>query len=279
MPFGYRSDGIAVRNLPVTRRIMPLLMRRRNESSVFFEQKLAMGEALRFLKEFREKTGLRASVFHLFIYGAVQALHRRPRLNRFVAGGRIFERRGIWISYSAKREKTDDHPVIVVKQQFSPEQSFLEMTRAIEEAIAGSRREETHSEKELRFFFRLMPTWLLSLFVRLVMLLDHFGLLPRFFLEPDPMFASLFVANLGSLEMMAPYHHLYEYGNIPIFAALGRVQPEVVAKEDGSFEVKPIMTVRYTFDERIEDGLYCAQSLELLRQYVEEPYAHIPLPS
>jgi hypothetical protein len=30
-----------------------------------------------------------------------------------------------------------------------------------------------------------------------------------------------------------------------------------------------LCTVRYTFDERIEDGLYCARALERLREHVE----------
>jgi len=276
MPFGYRPDGDLVKDIGVTRRIMPLLMRKRNESIVFFRQKLRVKQALQFLEEFRKKTGLKATILHLYIYGAVQALSRRPRLNRFVSGGRIYQRRGIWISYSAKREKSDDHPVIVIKQEFKPEMSFAEIVSSVKETIASAKTSETHSEKELKFFFRFLPTPLLSLFVRLVMWLDHLGLLPGFFIRPDPMFASLFIANLGSLEMEAPFHHLYEYGNIPIFIALGKVQPEVVVNEKGEIQVEPILTVRYSFDERIEDGLYCAQSLEILRQYVEEPFKLIP---
>lgn len=256
---------------------MPLLMRRRNESIVFFQQKLRMKEALRFLNEFRERTGLRATVLHLYIYGAVQALSRRPRLNRFVAGGRIYQRRGIWVSYSAKREKSDEHPVIVMKQEFTPEMSFTSLVQAVQETISTSRREDTPSERELKFFFRILPIPILSLFVRLVNWLDHLGLLPAFFIRPDPMFASIFIANLGSLEMEPAYHHLYEYGNIPIFIALGRVQSEVTVGDEGQPAVEPIMTVRYAFDERIEDGLYCAQALKILAEYVEDPYRHIPL--
>ena len=30
------------------------------------------------------------------------------------------------------------------------------------------------------------------------------------------------VANLGSIDMDAPFHHLYEWGNIPLFCAVGR---------------------------------------------------------
>lgn len=61
MRFRRRADGGSVRNLPRTCRIMPLLMRRRNESIVFFEQQVVTTKALRFLQEFLEGTGLRAT--------------------------------------------------------------------------------------------------------------------------------------------------------------------------------------------------------------------------
>ena len=38
----------------------------------------------------------------------------------------------------------------------------------------------------------------------------------------------------------------------------------------GVVAVRPTLTLRYTFDERVEDGLYCAHSLELLRTRIEQ---------
>ena len=36
----------------------------------------------------------------------------------------------------------------------------------------------------------------------------------------------MFFANLASIGMDACYHHLYEYGNIGIFAVIGRAVPD-----------------------------------------------------
>ena len=49
--------------------------------------------------------------------------------------------------------------------------------------------------------------------------LDSVNLLPGSFIHPDPMYASMFIANLGSVKLESAFHHLYEYGNIPLFAA------------------------------------------------------------
>jgi pyruvate/2-oxoglutarate dehydrogenase complex dihydrolipoamide acyltransferase (E2) component len=32
-----------------------------------------------------------------------------------------------------------------------------------------------------------------------------------------------------------------------------------------------MVTLKFTYDERIEDGLYCARSLDLLRELIERP--------
>ena len=118
--------------------------------------------------------------------------------------------------------------------------------------------------------FRL-PVFFIGWIVRLLMKLDHLGLLPGPFIRKDPLFASMLIANLGSINMDAGFHHLYEYGNIPIFVMAGRSQEEVVAGPDGIPVVRPMMTLRYSFDERIEDGLYAARALQIIKELIENP--------
>jgi len=84
------------------------------------------------------------------------------------------------------------------------------------------------------------------------------------------MYTSAFLANLGSLKIDAAYHHLYEHGNCPLFVTIGRVA-QVPAVEDGNVVTQSQVTIRYSFDERVEDGLYCAKALQLLQQRLENP--------
>lgn len=271
MPLGWRPDGDLVRDVPLTRRIMPYILRRRNEAIVFFEQKVDVTRIQEFLKQFRERTGLHATYLHLLIWGAAKTIKERPRLNRFTVGGRLFQRRGIWITYSGKKAKSDEHPLFVVKREINPDWTFEELVKQVEGGLKEGRSEKpSYTEKELSFFLRL-PPFFLNLFVKFQMLLDELGLLPGFFYRNDPMYASAFIVNLGSIPMDAGFHHLYEYGNIPFFVLIGKVQNEVVAGEDGKPAVKPIITIRYSYDERVEDGFYCAKALELLKVRLENP--------
>ena len=246
-------------------------MRTRNESVVYFTQRIDAEPLQAFLAEFRARTGLRASVLHLLIWSMARTLGVRPRLNRFSSGGRIYQRRGIWISFSAKKVKSDEGAIVVVKREVDPASTFEDVVRQIEGGIKEGRSEaKSTTDKELNVLLRL-PTVLLGLLVRFQMLLDRLGLLPGVFIRSDPLYASVFVANLGSLDMEAGYHHLYEYGNCPIFATVGRIQPEIVPGPDGQPTTRPMLTIRYSLDERIEDGLYCAKALDLLKARLEDP--------
>lgn len=277
MAFGKRSDGDLVKDVPLTRRIMPFIMRGRNESIAFFEQKVDVTKTNEFLQKFREKTGLHATMLHLIIWSAAQVLQERPKLNRFTKGGRIYQRRGTWISFSAKKAKSDDKPLFVVKRKIEPEWSLEEVVRNIEGEIKEGRSDKvSHADKELKLFLSL-PVFLLNFLVKTLMKLDDWGMVPYFFIRDDPMYASAFIANLGSIGMDAPFHHLYEYGNIPVFIMVGKTQNEVVADEKGNIVVKPLMPIHYSYDERVEDGLYCARSLELFKVRLEDPSAYIKM--
>lgn len=260
MPLFRRSDGTLVKDIPATRRIMPFLMKTRTSAAVYFEQTIDVTQAMRFL-EARGDLLPRASFFHVFSWAAVRTLAERPRLNRFTSGVHTYQRSAIELAFSAKKKMSDDAPLSVVKRAFDPAASFEEHVAKLTGGIAEGRSTEASStDRELSIFLRL-PAFLLRICVSLALWLDSVNLLPAALTKDDPLYCSVFIANLGSVGLDAAYHHLYEWGNCPIFAAIGRVRETA--------EGRKICTVRYTFDERIEDGLYCARALQLLQQTIE----------
>ena len=273
MPFFRRPDGRLARDVPPYRRIMPYIMPTRNESAVYFEQEIDLSRTLPFIEAFNQRGPRRISLFHVFLWAAIRALGERPRMNRFVSGGRIYERDGIWISYSAKKAMSDDAPIVVLKRRFDPTLSFRGLVEMLAADIGrGRSNEKSHVDKELSIVLRL-PGPLLRWLTALQRRLDAWNLLPGAFIHNDPLYASLFVANLGSLKLDAPFHHLYEYGNTPLFAVIGRVRKIPVVAEGGQLAARSVCTLRYTFDERIEDGLYCAGALTFARGIIEDPQA------
>lgn len=273
MPLFRRTDGDLIRDLPLVRRIMPYLMRTRGEAIVYHDTVYRIAPARAFLDRFNaaRPEAPPATLFHLFLWGSARALHARPGLNRFVSGGRIYQRRGVFLSFAAKRAFADDAPIVTCKVEFPEGESFSACVDRLSGSIKeGRSNEKKPVDKELALTF-LLPGFLVSLAVRLLRWLDRWNIMPRGMLEPDPMFASLFAANLGSVGIDDVTHHLYEYGNVSLFGAMGKAGPAVVVGEDGAPAVADVVKVRWSFDERINDGFYCAASLGLVREVMEDP--------
>ncbi|MCG8424299.1 MAG: 2-oxo acid dehydrogenase subunit E2 [Proteobacteria bacterium] len=270
MLFG-RFDGHRVRDLSAYRRMVPFVLRGRNESAVYFEQTVDLTATLPWIDEWNRTEKQRITVFHVVLAALTRVLEERPRLNRFVSGRRLYQRDGIWISFAAKKRFEDDAPLSVVKQRFDPGESFADLVGRLSNGVRDARSDRLSAvDREINLLIRL-PGPILDGAVLLLRALDHYNLAPRFLLHGDPMYTSVFVANLGSIDIDAAYHHLYEHGNCPLFVTIGKIDRVAVAGEDGSVITRPVVSLKYTYDERIEDGLYCARSLDLFKRYLEAP--------
>jgi hypothetical protein len=277
MPLRHRPDGTPVADLHPLRRIMPFLMPTRTEAFVLFEQEIAVAGARAFLAALNADRVDRhqATLFHLVLYALGTVLAEFPRLNRFVAGSRLHDRRGIWLSFTGKQRLDRDAPVFTAKVPFLPGDSIGTLVDRIAEAThAGRAGKESTTDREVRTALRL-PAPLLRLGTRLVRWLDSRNLLPASLVAADPLYASAFVANLGSVGLGAAYHHLFEYGTIPIFVTMGRTKNVPRAYPDGSVRALEVLPLRYTYDERIEDGFYAARALERLQAILEAPDGHV----
>ncbi|MGZ6998740.1 MAG: hypothetical protein ACXVLZ_10975 [Acidimicrobiia bacterium] len=269
-----RADGDLVEDGTDLRRIMPYVMRTRNESVVYFEQRIDVRAAERYVRAFNEAhPETRATLFHVVLWAAREGLAAHPGLNRFVAGGRLYQRKGIWISYSAKQRLKRGSPLIVLKRRFEPDESFLAMVSAMRTQLSSAKfgGERSSVDGELGIVLKL-PGFLRRVVFAAYRVLEALGAFPRPFIDNDPLYASLFLTDLGSLGMDPAYHHLYEYGTIGIFGAIGRARTELVGDPNsGRMERKRIAVVRWSFDERVEDGLYAGYGLKHMQRLVEDP--------
>ncbi len=271
-----RPDGFLVDNLSPMRRMMPYILPSRNESCVYFEQKLDLREALPYLGELNTRQGRsradEVNLFHLILAAAARVFRERPELNRFVSGGKIYQRRHIELSFALKKQRSDKGALTTTKLRFSGEDSVSDVADRTRSAVTqGRSNKPSQADHELAILTRL-PGPLLRLILWLQRGLDAWNLLPSALIVPDPLYASLFFANLGSIGLDSAYHHLFEYGSVSFFAVLGRIaQLPFVIDGEGTIETRPGISIKYTFDERITDGFYCARSLDLLKDYIEHP--------
>jgi pyruvate/2-oxoglutarate dehydrogenase complex dihydrolipoamide acyltransferase (E2) component len=255
---------------------MPYLMRGRNESCVFQDTVFRIAPARAWLRAYNRSHEQRATMFHLLAYACAVALEARPRLNRFVSGGRLYQRRGVSIAFVAKKEFTDEGAGATVKVTASPEDSFPAFSARISRLVDEARETERAVDREIGLVMRF-PGPIIRFAVALVRALDHWNLLPWFMMKNDPMYSSLFLANMGSMGLSDVFHHLYEYGTVSIFGAMSAPRRTTMAI-DGKLVVEETLGVRWTFDERIDDAFSCAHSLALVQNILEEPDRHLGAP-
>ena len=264
-----RPDGHLVTRLHPYRRIMPFIMRGRNESVVYYDIFVPADNLVSYLKRVQER--FHADVTHVLVAGLSVTLTQNPKMNRFVVGRRLYERDGIDMTFSMKRKKLDKTSKIgVVKLRIDQSETFQGFCERVNSRISVERTDtKTYVDRELSIL-EILPRPILNLGVYLLKTLDYYNLLPRSFIEGDGMYTSAFIANLGSLGMPAGYHHLYEWGTSSLFIVGGKIDDQPVV-ENGQVMVQNTLHLRVAYDERMDDGLTARQGIETYKTVLSDP--------
>ena len=263
-----RSDGELIRLHPY-RRIMLYIMPTRNESAVYFDAYVDARRLLPYVKQARERFD--ADITHCAVAACAIGLASTPSMNRFTIGRRMYQRRGRWVSFAMKRKHQDRKAKLAtVKIEAREGETFRELCERINGDIRLNRSgKKTAADKEFQLFDAL-PRPVMEPATRIINWMNYNNLLPAFFIKDDPLHTSMFVANLGSLDMDPGYHHLYEYGTCPLFLMVGRLHDRPVVV-DGEVQIIPSLHLRFTYDERIDDGLNARFGIESVVRVLNEP--------
>ena len=268
-----RPDGDLVEGVHPYRRLMAYIMPTRSESTVFLDGYVDAGPLLSYLEKARN--GFGADMTHCLVAASAMCMAHTPQVNRFVVGRRLYQRRGVWVTFSMKRKALDRAAKLAtVKLELRPGETFRDLCARINQQIDTERSgRRTYADKEFDLLGAL-PRPLLRAGVRLTRVLDYFNLLPASFIENDPLYTSMFVANLGSLGMDPGYHHLYEWGTCPSFMMAGRMEERPIVV-DGKVVVRTVLPLRFTYDERVDDGLSARHAIEVLTGTLARPFEYL----
>ncbi len=260
--------------MPAFTRLMPYLMPDKKGSIIFFEQDLDVTETLKYMRNVNRellKEGEILTLFGVVMCAAVRAIALRPRLNRFISGYRYWQRNQILFNFVGKKELTDDGKEVNVKIPFDPDETLVSMAKKMKRYVKDAISEGGASNEAIVEGLMMLPHSILKFVINAMSWLDQHNLMLRSFLESDPMWSSVFLANVGSFGLDAPYHHLFERGNCPIFMAIGNSRRVMEQSRDGLSVERKRLRIRYSFDDRIADGVYMGKALALVKNFVENP--------
>ena len=274
--FGFRSDGKRIKYEDVMVKMTPHFMKTRNDANNQIMHPVRVEDMDAWIREKSEKEGIVFNYLHCVIATIVRLLAQRPRLNRFVVRGAVYQRNCISISLTIKRSLRDDGAESTLKIPFTGEETIYEIKEKVDNAIKESIDEDNGTQKVIQRL-AFMPNWLLRFAVNTIRFLDGCGMLGKKLLDLSPFHTSTYVTYLKSIKCDAVIHHLYNFGTTGIFVAVGKEKYEpVVEKEE--LKVGKVMNLGITMDERFCDGFYFAKSLRIWNDMfhnlkdLEQPY-------
>ena len=271
--WGDRKDGRWVRDAPGLQSIMAHLMPNRTDCEVYLNETLDATELVKYLEKKNEGLDYKITLFHCTITALARMIRERPLMNRFIQGRRMYERYDISLSFVCKRRFADHAEESLMVLVPKDTDTINEISRKIVGDVIETRKSEhsTGGVDALLDSFAKIPRPLLMLVVRIVRWLDFWGINPDFLTEGDPNYTTVLCSNLGSIKCPSVYHHLNNYGTNSIMVTIGTLHKEEIVMPDGHKEIRDVVDIGATLDERIADGFYFARSLKLIKHICEKP--------
>lgn len=271
--FGDRRDGYKLRTIDPFIRILPFIMPKRSDSLNMFSSRLEISVAEKYIRQKHEEGYKNFGLLHLLLAAYVRTVSQRPAINRFVSGQQLYARKNIEIIMTVKKDMTLDSPETCIKMQFEPTATPIDVYNKFNQLALESKADNSsNGVDQAAKFFNYIPRFLMKFAMFILRALDYYGLLPKFLLNISPFHGSLVVTSMGSLGIPPIFHHIYDFGNIPVFIAFGKRYRVNEINDDGSVKKSVYSDVCITTDERICDGFCYASAFKMVERLIRNPY-------
>ena len=272
--WGDRIDGRKIRTLAPMAAITAYFQVERNTCSNLFAEAFEITHVDRYIRQ-KRKEGLKDfGITHVLLAAYVRGIAKYPQVNRFISGQKVYSR-GEDIQYCMviKKEMSVDAPDTSIKVHLNPHDTITDVYNKLNAAVEGVKKtaELDSSLDNLLKVFTYIPSLVMKFTVWFLKLLDYFGLLPAFLLELSPFHGTLFFTSMGSLGIRPIYHHLYDFGNLPVFGAFGCKRRAYELDDEGNVNQRKYVDMTFVTDERICDGYYYATFFKYFRHLIRNP--------
>lgn len=271
--WGDRTDGRRIRTEPPMNQVSPYIMVTRNTSTNYFTEAFEITQVERYIRKKRKEGLTNFGLMHVLLACYCRAVCKYPGLNRFIAGQKIYSRgNDLQFCMTIKKEMTSTSPETVIKVHLSPYDTAEDVYNKLNAQIEAVKNSPLDSDFDnTAGALMLIPGVCLKFVVWLLRTLDYFGLLPKFLLEVSPFHGSVFFTSMGSLGIPPIYHHLYDFGNLPLFGSFGCKRRALEVLEDGTVVQRKYLDCKFTMDERIADGFYYAAFFKHYKRILYRP--------
>ena len=269
---GDRRDGRLLRSLPAFSKFIPFIMPTRNDAEIHYEESFEVSTVDRNLRRLRVDGYKGIGMLHFLIATHIRCISMLPAMNRFIAGRRIYAHDDIVVVMAVKRSMSVDATETTIKVHFQPTDTIFDVYRKLNEKIDEIKTsEEGNNTEEVAEALTKAPRFLLRLAIAVLRALDYFGLIPDSLIEASPFHGSMIITDMGSLRIGPVFHHIYNFGTLPVFIAFGAKRHAYEIDRHGKVVDNKYVDCKFVIDERIADGHYYAQFLQAYRYIFQHP--------
>ena len=272
--WGDRSDGRRLRSLDPLQQVQAYIMPARYDASNFIRETIEVSDIDAYIMKKRAEGYKNLGFTHVFLAAYVRAVAKYPGINRFMSGERVYSRgNDIQFVMVVKSSMTLEAEESIIKLHLTPYDTIFDiyekLNKAVDEVkknpVGGSDFDKTAK------LISLIPGPVIHLFMSLIRFLDYFGYIPPFLLEVSPFHASVFFTSMASLGIPPIVHHLYSFGNLPVFCSFGTKYAANEVEKDGTVVRRKYIDYTFNTDERIVDGFYYAAVFKYVNKLLIHP--------
>lgn len=270
--FGDRKEGRLLRSLPAFAKFVPFIMPTRNDACNQYEESFEVSDVDRRLRKLRVDGYKGIGILHFIIAAYIRGVSMLPGMNRFIVGRRIYARDNIEVVMTVKRSLAIDATETTIKVVFEPTDTIFDVYRKMSEKIDEIETVEGNNNTEdVAEAMCKAPRFLLRFALTILRIMDYFGWLPQSLLDASPFHGSMIITDLGSLRIGPIYHHIYNFGTLPVFISFGAKRHAYELDRHGNMVDRKYVDCKFVMDERTVDGHYYAQFLQAFRYICQHP--------
>ena len=271
--WGDRADGYKLRTINPMNKFMPYVMPMRCDACNTYADMFDITKTDKFCREKVKQGKTSFGFLHVMLAAYVRAISQRPGLNRFVSGQKIYHRNKIEIVMTVKKTLSLDSPDTCIKVEFNPDETVDEIYDKFNAVVSKIQNapEDQNSFDKLNKVLSLIPGLFCRWTVQLLNFLDYFGLLPQKLVNLSPFHGTMIITSMGSLGIKPIYHHIYDFGTLPVFLSYGTKYTVNSVDRDGVVHRRRFIDIKAVTDERICDCYYYASALKMLKHIIQDP--------
>ena len=271
--WGDRADGRRLKTLDPMANVATYLMATRSGSQNLFSDAVDIEKMNKYIHEKRNQGLPNFGAMHVLVGAYVRTISQKPGINRFVNGNRIYARNNIEVSMAVKKTLELNAPETMIKFIFEPNATIYEIYEQMTQKISEFQKstDEQSAFDKLVYLLNYIPRPIMRGTVNLLKWLDYHGWIPRFLTLLSPFHGSLVITSMASLGINPVHHHLYNFGNVPVFIAFSATRHQKELTKTGDVVDKRYFDFTVSTDDRICDGHYYASAVKDIKKYLLNP--------